>query len=119
MTLALSTASKKDSRQRVLRLYRMKPNPRSPAPRSASDARSATASTFETAEAVMLVLLKVISAGLQGGCSRQSGKGVSSDTKVAPGGATREPPGSRSDAKRPVRVATPKGAPAGLPPPPV
>src|SRR2546430_1503157 len=40
--------------------------------------------TSETAEAVMLVLLKV--------------KGVASDTKVAPGGATREL-GSRSDTK--------------------
>ena len=67
-----------DSRQRVLRPYRMKPSPRSPAPRSASDAGSGTGSTFETAEAVMLVLLKV--------------KGVASDTMVAPGGATREPP---------------------------
>ena len=43
----------------------------------------------------MLVLLKV--------------KGVPSDTKVAPGGATREPPGSRSDTKVPVRVAKAPG----------
>src|SRR3954447_6118197 len=92
-----------DRRQSVLRLYRMKPNPRSPAPRSASDAGSGTASASETAEAVILVLLKV--------------KGVPSGTKVAPIGAAREPPGSVSDTNVPVRVATPKGEPSPPPPP--
>src|SRR5436853_5171933 len=87
------------------RRRRIKPKPARAVPNSASEAGSGTGSgpASDTAEAVMFVLLKV--------------KGVPSDTKVAPIGAARLPPGSRSDTKVPVRVPVPKAA--ELPPPPV
>src|SRR5438046_9306514 len=72
------------------RRRRIKPRPARAVPHRTSEAGSGTASTSETADALMFVLLKM--------------KGVALDTNVAPRGGSRDTPGSRSDQTEPGQL---------------